>query len=286
MSGGLQLSVYIPTFGNGAPGGTVSKLNPYYDTSTNPYTPYIYNAGAWHKFGAPGAGGNATEIQGVNVDATAPNDGQILIYSAADTAYVPTDAPAGGLPTIVQSAVSGVSIASGVLLGTQPVEGNLLIAIVMDSGSSQINGSGWTQLHSENASGDGFGYGYKIAGASESTTQEPTTDGNSGIVAVWEISDATPGLWTVNKDQNALTVGVVNYQTYVANQLVIGAIDRENTGVGAPISVTGMDHHTVITGGGRGGLIFDFSPATVGLQTSEATYAGSLFTCSAVIIIG
>lgn len=49
-----------PTFGTGAPSGTpafptaLTAGKQYYDTSTTPYTQYVYHSGAWHEVGAPG----------------------------------------------------------------------------------------------------------------------------------------------------------------------------------------------------------------------------------------
>lgn len=39
---------------------------------------------------------DATKIQGVNVDATAPADGQVLAYNATDEEYQPVDQSGGG----------------------------------------------------------------------------------------------------------------------------------------------------------------------------------------------
>ena len=73
---------FIPVFGTGVPGGTVPHSTLYYDTSTNPYTAYVFHAGAWHTAGALGSGGNATFIDGIAVDLTGLANGDTLIYSA------------------------------------------------------------------------------------------------------------------------------------------------------------------------------------------------------------
>ena len=40
----------VALFGGGAPGAIVGNQGqPYYDTSTSPYTSYVYNNGAWHR---------------------------------------------------------------------------------------------------------------------------------------------------------------------------------------------------------------------------------------------
>lgn len=66
----------------------VERTLPYFDTSTNPFTAYVYRNGAWHAFGAVGTI-DATSIQGIPVDATPPANGQKLIYSSGSGSYVP-----------------------------------------------------------------------------------------------------------------------------------------------------------------------------------------------------
>lgn len=83
----LDLPIWSPSFGNGPPGANVPHQFPYFDTSTANFTAYIWNAGAWHNFG-PGAGVNATSIQGVGVTGPATVNGQKLKYNGSD--YAPT----------------------------------------------------------------------------------------------------------------------------------------------------------------------------------------------------
>jgi len=43
-------AVYPPVFNNGAPGTLAgSQGQVLYDTTTSPYTTYVYNNGAWHR---------------------------------------------------------------------------------------------------------------------------------------------------------------------------------------------------------------------------------------------
>lgn len=72
---------FFPVFGTGAPGVNVARDTIYFDTSTTPFTGYVYFNGGWNAFGALGAV-NATSIQGVAVDPTAPTGTQILTYNS------------------------------------------------------------------------------------------------------------------------------------------------------------------------------------------------------------
>ena len=83
---------FIPIFGVGAPGALVPHNTLYYDTSTNPYTSYVYMAGAWHACGALGAGVNASALRGTNIAVAAPNPGDVLTMVAGSW----TPAPGGG----------------------------------------------------------------------------------------------------------------------------------------------------------------------------------------------
>lgn len=82
----MQISPpFIPVFGSGPPTANTSTAMPYFDTSTNPYTAYIYQNAAWHAYGEAGAI-NATSIQGVAVAATVPTTGQFLKFNGTQWA--------------------------------------------------------------------------------------------------------------------------------------------------------------------------------------------------------
>jgi len=91
---GKNSAPYFPNFGAGAPGAGVPTNSPYYDTTTTPFTEYVYHAGSWHQAGVNSAGNNATSIQGVPVAVTAPSLNQILQYGGVN--YAPAAPPAGG----------------------------------------------------------------------------------------------------------------------------------------------------------------------------------------------
>jgi hypothetical protein len=93
--------------GEGAPALDISDgvqvLDRYVDTLPDPHEEYwcednAEGAPVWHKFGGGGGSGDATSIQGVAVDPTAPEPGQVLAYDEGEEAYVPVT-PAGGDPS-------------------------------------------------------------------------------------------------------------------------------------------------------------------------------------------
>jgi len=191
----------------------------------------------------------------------------------------------GGTPaTIVQAGAVGSSIQNGVVLGATPTPGNLLIAVVMNSGSANINGSGWTPIPGHvGASGDAITWGWKIAGSSESKTQTPTTDSNSGIVVVWEINNGTPGFLKTIVDVNSATQ-TIGYQSFKAAQLILGAIDMENSGITVS-SHSGVDHITQISSS-RCGAFFDVSPATQSSGTASVTFSSGAFGSASSLVVG
>lgn len=192
-------------------------------------------------------------------------------------------------PTIVQRAgfASGTNVSTGVTFGTAPTNGNLLLAMVMDFSSSAVNGSGWTGLVNNGASSDGFGFGYKVAGASESTTQTPTTDAANGVVACWEISGGVIGASNFQQRSLSATGGTPIAQTYTAtknNQMFVGAFDLENNQT--PTSLTGMAHSSIISASNRTLVIFDTLVSSMGAASVGLTPASTTTFCSGAVPIG
>jgi hypothetical protein len=88
MPNGQVNPAFNPVYRAGAPGARAPVTAPYFDTSTNPYTFYIWHNGAWHAAGDAGTI-DATQIQGVNVSATPPTPTQTLIYNVSGAEYEP-----------------------------------------------------------------------------------------------------------------------------------------------------------------------------------------------------
>lgn len=101
----------------------------------------------------------------------------------------------GTPPSIVQTqAVQGSGIIS-VTFGAAPTNGNLLVAFFFDTGGNPTAGSGWTALDLATSAALDASIFTKVAGASESTTQTPSssTGGQTSLI-VWEISGAVTGV--------------------------------------------------------------------------------------------
>ena len=184
---------FLPQYGSGAPGASVPHTATYFDTSVIPYTPYIYHSGAWHTFGAAGAGTNAVTLQGTPISATPPTNGQVL--QDIGGTWTPQNAAAAG-PGFVQFGMAAGAHSSGVVMGSAPINQNALFALSTDENTSPtINtAGGWFLLVEASAAADGYGVAMKICGVGESTTQEPFSDAHNGVTAIWEFSNATWGL--------------------------------------------------------------------------------------------
>lgn len=262
---------FMPSFGVGVPGANVPKNQPYFDTSTNPYAPYIYNpsTGLWKSYGVNGGVNNAVQIQGVDVDPTPPTNGQTLVYSAASTKWVPQTV-SSNTPAIIQRAAT-VNNIGPVVMGAAPTAGNLLIAILSEpSGNDNLNGAGWTALLVDNLS---FGYGFKIAGVGESATQTPSTDTGGGSVCIWEIQGGTPGPWYRNETSSG-TVKNVAFNAFAGSQLCIGYA-LNNTNVNQPTLSGSAQHGLNFTGTASNTTMFDFTSTVAGANTATLTYAAS-----------
>lgn len=223
--------------------------------------------------------------------------GTTSIYYETDTGnaflwtgstWVQVNASAGA--SIVQRAgfaSSATGVNTGVVFGSAPTAGNLLLAMVMDFGSSTINGTGWTGLVANGAAADGFGFGFKIAGVSESTTQTPTTDTNAGSLAVWEVSGGIIGASNYQERSASVTGGVAHtlgFTTTKANAIHIGAFDLTNSQT--PTALTGMAHSNIITGTSRTLIQFDTLVTSAGAQTAGFTPASSASCSGGIIPIG
>lgn len=170
-----------------------------------------WNAGAskWENVNQSGGGGGSGTVttvanNGTNVDTAAVTlnfvNATSITTSAHDvTITLPTGGGGGGgvgtvgtPPTFVQfdSGSWASSNAATVTMGSAPVNGNMLCAIVWATGSpSPSANTGWT-LEILNGDGNYWLAAFtKVAGAGESTAQTPT-NGTSGqaTVGIWEMS--------------------------------------------------------------------------------------------------
>jgi hypothetical protein len=155
--------------------------------------------------------------------------------------------PGGTPPTFVQFASGHVTSGSipSVTFGAAPTNGNMLIAVGWSDSTAPSANTGWTLFANPAGSGTWYNYmAYKIAGASESTTQTPFSPGGSSnaSVGVWEISGQA--------SSNPVLVQVTNNggpTTIVANTPAFGA-GASTLWVGAIISNSASYSFTSVFG--------------------------------------
>lgn len=170
-------------------------------------------------------------VAGSNVTLTVDDPGDTVTIDAASGGV------AGTPPAIVQFAHSNTS--NSVVFGIAPTNGNLLVAICVDTGSGA--GAGWAAEDTD-AGGANFGLiATKVAGAGESTTQTPMAAGSNNVMVIcaWEITGqagSSPVLFanssTLGAAHTAYTQPAV---ASLANVLNLGAIQTEGT----PQTLTG-----------------------------------------------
>lgn len=167
--------------------------------------------------------------------------GKLLAVNATEDGLEFIDPPTGGIagtpPSIVQFAHSNTS--NSVAFGVAPTNGNLLVAICVDTGSGA--GTGWTAEDTD-AGGAAFGLiATKVAGVGESTTQTPMAAGSNNVMVIcaWEITGqavSSPVLFanssTLGAAHTAYTQPAVSS---LADVLNLGAIQTEGT----PQTLTG-----------------------------------------------
>lgn len=268
---------WLPVFGTGAPGASVPHNAAYFDTSTTPYTPYIYASGAWHKFGGFGSGTNATSIQGVAVSATAPSPGQVLEYNSTNNDWEPTTPAAGTTPTIVQNAcVVEANMTTGITLGAAPTNGNLLIALLTDQTSFPTANTGWTLIGSNSALHDGYGVFWKVAGASESATQTPTNSAHQGSISMYEIANGASSSLSAFTDLTASNSVTENaFSQKPSSALIVGAAVNRALVNTTSITGTGVTRDAQTTAVNRGVDNFHVTNPAQGNNAVTVTYAAS-----------
>lgn len=154
----------------------------------------------------PNNANTVVAIQNIAVKSGVPTNGFVLTYVAANSRWEPAAGggggsgyPAGTVPTVVQVAHATSAIAA--TFGVAPTNGNLLVAMTFNS-ANNLAAAGWTK-QVENATGTDWGDIFtKVAGAGESTTQQPlsTATVNGGIV-IWEINGQNANFFVTGNSQ-------------------------------------------------------------------------------------
>lgn len=269
---------YLPVFGHGAPGGAVPHTATYFDVDTVPFTPYIYEAAAWHTYGGGSAGSNATSIQGIAVDPTPPTNGQTLVYNGGGNKYIPTNA-AAAVPTIVQH---GMSATNTVVLGAAPTQGNLLVCIAAHNGNAMTPnnpqpGMGWANFFKvDGVANDGFIFLYKIVAAGEAASQNPFTNSPTGVTAIWEISGYVSGVIDVAAGQHdvvAIPTITQSLTTTGANELILVILATATNNLNLPTGIAGFTQDDTVSASNRAGVSGHTTAAVAGVFNMSATWA-------------
>lgn len=211
------------------------------------------------------------------------NTGEIAFYYETDTnhlfAYVSggwtqIDSSSAGA-TIVQEVSAALSShATGVTMTSGPVQGNLLIAMISDQVSLPTVNTGWTELQTKTGVNDDAAIMYKLAGASESTSQTPCSDTHQGTITIYEISGGSAAPFDIVEDYSGSAVTETAHSGK-SSGLIIGVfVNRSLTG---PTSITGTNvtADTPVSGVSRTIAPFHISPAADGANTATANYGTS-----------
>jgi hypothetical protein len=216
----------------------------------------------------------------LSISATNTNTNRGLVAAA----FAPITAETA--PTVVQA--KGVATQGGsITLDAAPTSGNLLVALQFHFNNSPAAATGWTQHFTQNAaSQDGNSVYYKVAGASESATQTPTSfgAGGTGVLVIFEIAN----FMTVTSSSAAAvttfldglfavfdTASAASYShtetTAGTNELIIGC--SEAYGSQVP-SMSGVDATvSSATSGARGFAAFRKAAATAGGYGVTASFS-------------
>ena len=216
--------------------------------------------------------------------------GEISFYYETDTSHLFCYVIGTGWvqidsgPAIVQQKAATGS--GSVTLAGAPTAGNLLVAFTSDGGTSESAASGWTKIAFTVAANDGAGIYWKLAGAGESTTQTPTTATPAGI-CIFEIANASPGVFTQNADLSGTAIAASTTSTKsTGNSLIIGMACNRSATV-APTSITGATLLGVIAqGSSRTVQMFRVTTPVNGTNTVTANYATSQGAIIPMIEIG
>lgn len=166
----------------------------------------------------------------------------LKLYGWSGGAWVQVNTGTGG-PAIVQSkATNSANLnSSGITLNSAPTQGNLLIAFVRVAGlQGLLPGTGWNSwFNNQNFTSGSISVYWKVAGASESATQFPTTStANSVGCVVYECSAGAPSATTLNVNQSGTAVAETGVMTKGGGSLLIGAVIT-NSNTSTPSSITG-----------------------------------------------
>lgn len=191
----------------------------------------------------------------------------------------------GGAATLVQQKAAVNT--NSVTLSAAPTQGNLLVAITTDLGTTEAAGSGWTKIIFTSAANDGAGFFWKVAGVSESATQTPLTALSTGSTTIFEIANATPAsLFANNVDLSGTAIAASLTAAKIVGGLVLGVACNRSASV-APSSITNATLlGAAVQGGSRTVQPFKVTTPVQGSNTVTANYSPSQGAAIPMIEIG
>lgn len=182
----------------------------------------------------------------------------------------------GGTPAIVQNGAAAGSSITGVTLGSAPIPGNLLIAIVCHG--LPTPGSGWTTFDGDPGGATETTMLFKVAGGSESATQNPCASAGLFTIMMYEVSDCVPTMNTIGRVSDAVgTTHTVSPIAMKSTGFFIGMVMSEST-ADLPISFTSgvTGDATAVNGSSESVQGFHAAISTVGATSITATYTPSI----------
>lgn len=194
-------------------------------------------------------------------------------------------------PTIVQTAVLSSNGSVGqVTFAAAPTAGNLLVAIAGRFAGSIATSAGWTRLYDQgNAGSDVAVIFYKVAAASESTTQQFSSSSTGWAAAVFEISGAAPGTILAYAAQQSLaSASSVTANVGIAKAACLGIGMFSSQGRTPPtLTITGATASTSATdGSGRACKACFSTGLTKSAWQPSCTYSTSGTNGYGVVILG
>lgn len=178
-------------------------------------------------------------------------------------------------PAIVQSAFNGGANIQGVVFGTAPKAGNLLIAFC--NGNASNAGAGWNGPYLQDGGGVDFLYLYwKIAGSGESTAQNPVNAANQNCIGIYEISGTNVPSLASFFNTNSAAPAISLSASHAASVVVGVCINTSTTDV--PTGIVGATADgTANNGSNRSIAGFHIIGPAAGYQSNVVTvnYAGA-----------
>lgn len=232
-----------------------------------------------------------------------PTDGQVLLWNAASSKFIPglasgglPDAPSDGTiygrkdgaweavtgggvaPSVIQQATA-IGNSASVTFGSALTPGNLLVAFITHY-NNVTTATGWMQIrNSDGASTDGNAIFIKRVKPGDSTTQSPCTGVTAGCnLLIKEVADVGPVDTSSYNEYKELVSGAgsVGLGVWTPNCLILGMFASVSANA-APTAVTGVTAGTTVTGTSTSASPRQLTPFSavsgIGTVTANVTYA-------------